>query len=369
MKVLYLADPHSIHDKKWIQALKSHGIDEKWLIRERHAGSIPEEILSKTLGVIPDFSIKHLFRTLAFALKIKKQIKNNHIQIVHILYAEPNALWVNFHWYFGVPMVITCRGTDILKTIPRAFESKTIIDSLVSRLYKKAFNNASWVTATSQSQIEAVKKYTSRSKNTSLIRTGVNLQELTTDTRSYFPLKDDKAYILFPRGISPNYNHEFSIEAIKLLTEEIKRKYKMVFIGRDSGDALYQEKILEKMALLDGVEIEFIKTQSQKALFELYKRSSLVIMTPLSDGSPVSAMEALLCGKKVILGPLMYDVDLLQPNVTKLKEWDVSELASEISKALFTNHIEPVSHKVQALLSQEYNMKEVKQIYKKLYNG
>ena len=58
-------------------------------------------------------------------------------------------------------------------------------------------------------------------------------------------------------------------------------------------------------------------------------------MTPKSDGSPVSGMEAIALNKKLILGPLEYDRDIFsEPNVFYLNSWSTIELSSLIESVI-----------------------------------
>ena len=167
----------------------------------------------------------------------------------------------------------------------------------------------------------------------------------------------------------PIYNHDFCLEAIALLPEYIKAKYQMVFIGRGSGDVVYQNNIEEKMKTMSEVTFNFIDNQSQESMAELNKRASLVVMTPKSDGSPVSAMEALICGKQLILGPLKYDEDIFNRNVMKLKEWIPEELAEKITLALTQSHSPDVlSDPTLTQMDRIYNMEKLDKIYSSFEN-
>src|SRR5690606_24699562 len=109
--------------------------------------------------------------------------------------------------------------------------------------------------------------------------------------------------------------------------------FKMVFVGKGSGDLDYERQLIRQMEKMTSVKFEFLEKQSQEAIFELYKRASAVVMTPLSDGSPVSAMEAMVCQRPLILGPLDYDQDLFSDNVLQIERWDSKELSAMIQKA------------------------------------
>jgi len=371
IKVLYLADPNSIHDIKWINELSSFGIKPLWLARKNHHLKVNSPKQNQEIYYIDDFSILRFPITFYTAFKIKKIIKKHQIDIFHILYAEPNSLWCNFINYFDIPIVITTRGTDVLKTIPEAFEKKTLINYIVAPLYLRAFLKADFITATSTGQLRSIERFSGRTFNTSIVRTGVDLQRISSNTEKHFPLRDYKPFILFPRYIKPIYNHEFCLEAIKLLADKDKEKYKMVFLGKDSGDLVYQKTLISIMSSMKDVEFEFIDKQPQEALIELYKKAAIVIMTPKSDGSPVSAMEAIACSAPVILGPLEYDETVFAENVTKLSSWEPRELATLIEESLVQKgkNSRLLSSEFLDCVSIEKNMRVVESIYRSLVDG
>lgn len=368
INVLYLADPNSIHDTKWINTLASFGVRPFWLVRKSHLSTMNLLNHNDTVSYIEDFSILRFPITLYTAFRIKMLIKRHQIDVLHIMYAEPNSLWVNFKNLFRIPVIITTRGTDVLKTIPEAFKNRNIINSIVAPLYRRAFLKADFITSTSEGQIKSIQQFSGVTNNISIVRTGVDLQKICSSTEKFFPLRDSKPFILFPRYIKPIYNHEFCLDAIEFVSSTNKKKYKMVFLGKDSGDLAYQEMLTSRMRSMKGVEFEFINKQSQEALFELYKRAEIVIMTPKSDGSPVSAMEAIACCTPVILGPIGYDEILFKEKTITLTSWNPEELGVVIDKVLIgrlkENYI--ISKEFLDFISLERNMRMVETIYRSL---
>ncbi|HEX7016452.1 MAG TPA: glycosyltransferase family 4 protein [Cyclobacteriaceae bacterium] len=370
--ILFLADPNSLHDIKWISFFAHKGKGCFLLPRVYHyeqfnrsleKDSVLEQYRFQLLPPIHDFSILRFYRTLYEAHIIRRIIVEKRIDVVHILYAEPNALWCLFRRFFSVPMIITTRGTDVLKTIPTFFKRRGLLNWTVAKAFKRAFRLADWVTVTSRAQAESIKEFAGVEGGLEVIRTGVDVDLITADTSGYFPLQESKPFVLFPRFLKPVYNHEFSLAAIALLPPEIKNKYKMVFIGKNGSDTTYRKKLEDLMLRQPDVQFELIESQSQVAIFELYKRASLVVMTPLSDGSPVSGMEALLCGAKLILGPLNYDMDIFSQAI-RLSQWDPDVLAKIVTDALAQGHKSPrlTEAEIQAM-DRAYNMQKMSEIY------
>jgi glycosyltransferase involved in cell wall biosynthesis len=372
MNILFLADPNSIHDVKWITYFTlQKGVQAFLLPRKLHWLKFHDnerKLGAVILSPIPDFSIVRFYTTILTSIRIRKIIVERKIDLINIHYAEPNALWSIFRWYFKVPIIITTLGTDVLFTIPESFKRRSLINYLVAPAYRLAFQQADWITCTSQTQIDSVKRFSGRTNELTIIRTGVDLKRLLSDTSHHFSLHDSRPFILFPRYIKSIYNHEFSLAAIALLPLDIKRNYKMVFVGKGNGDAAYQQQLETLMSAQPDVKFEFIGKQSQDEIFELYKRASLVVMTPISDGSPVSGMEALLCGAKLILGPLNYDPGIFS-KATRLKQWDPVELAETILNSLTSPESKPeLTEELKRSMDRNFNMEKMMEIYEKVYN-
>src|SRR5690606_8302448 len=369
MKILFLADPNSIHDVKWISYFTSRNKVEAFLLPRRQHWPNPDlqipGIEVETLDPIEDFSMVRFPRTITTAIYIRKMVVRHKIDLINIHYAEPNALWCLFRWYLRVPMIITTLGTDVLITIPKSFERKTLLNYVVAPAYKRAFRNADWITSTSKTQVDSVKEFSGRKGEFDIIRTGVDTERLLSDTSAFFPLQDNSAYVLFPRSIKPIYNHEFSLKAISLLPEAIKANYTMVFLGRNEGDMNYQKELEHPMRGQKDVKFVFLGKQSQKAIFELYKRAGAVVMCPISDGSPVSGMETLLCGTKLILGPPNYDTDVFSQAI-RMRTWDANELATLITQALDDPGRPQLSAETIAAMDRETNMQKMMHIYESL---
>ncbi len=343
MNILYLADPNSIHDIKWMSYFsKSH---KCFLIaRKEHLVNWDKERLKefynsyniKVLGQVDDFSIKRFYNNRKEAKRIKKLIDKYSINVFHILYAEPNSLWALFRKKYNIPVIITTRGSDVLKGIQWFYERKDILALMMRYFYKKSFLSANVITSTSLYQTKRINSLFGRS-DAEVVRTGVNIKLINKDTSSFFPnaLPPDKPYVLFPRNMKPLFNHEFSIDAIFLLPDSIKHEYSFVFIDKDGSDLNYIKMIQGKMSKDNKISFVFLDRQPQSSVFELYRSAPLVVMNPLSDGSPVSAMEAMACKTPVILPPLNYDNDVFNNDtVTFFEEWTPESLALCIEKLL-----------------------------------
>lgn len=380
MNILYLNDPSCVHSLKWITYFSNQMEKYSCFIigQESQDKILSQQKLSFLksnniiyLPSISDFSVTKFLRTISQFKRLKKEIITHKIDLIHIMFAEPNALWALGKKYFGVPMILTTRGTDVLVTIPNLIKKKHPFNFLLSVLFKNAFSNFDFISSTSSKQQNAVHKIAGNNKvQTEVLRTGVYMDKILADNSAFF-VKElmNKKYIFFPRYMNTLYNHDFSMDAIQLLPEEIKKEYIMVFIDANGRALGYIGDIKKRMEAIDDVHFLFLEELTQITLFELSKRASLVIMNPKSDGTPVSAIEAMAVETPVILGPLDYDEDIFnEDTVWKLKNWSAQELTDTIVDILVKIPKDSIEQKIKnaktIVFEKANTLKEVQKIEK-----
>lgn len=338
MNILYLADPNSIHDVRWINFFaEKNGYRCFVIYRVVHQRNVSEAqslLHDKVtlLAAIKDCSTVRPWRNWADVLRIKRILLKYNVQVFHILYAEPNALWANWKWFWRVPVVITTRGTDVLKTIPGFFRRSTMLSKIVAKQYAWAFGHADYITGTSSRQIEILKSF-GISTGSAVVRTGVDFDAIRSAVfEGTIPDEIMKPFVLMPRHMKPVYHHEFTVDAIALLDRSITEKYSFLFLNSDTEEQAYFHQIRKKAESVNA-RICFIPSLTHRDLLGLFGHASLVIMNPLSDGSPVTAMEAMACRVPVILSPGHYDREVFGSTFT-FDEWSPESLKNKITEVL-----------------------------------
>ena len=121
-KILYIANGNSIHDLKWISYFSAQTEHYHCFLLVDSLNPLSQETIERlaklhieVLNPINPISLSHPIRTLRAIMHFKRLIRNIRPDVVHALFAAPNALWLNF---IKIPTVITRRGSDILLVIP-----------------------------------------------------------------------------------------------------------------------------------------------------------------------------------------------------------------------------------------------------------
>lgn len=369
MNILFIADPGSVHDLHWMEAMSTRHRC-MLLVRRHHQGRIVPEVLEQrnltVLGILDDFSLLRFWRTRKMANYIAQCVREQKIDVLHVLYAEPNALWMNFAGRFGCKTVITTRGTDVLKTIPAFAQKRTPLAKAVAWFYKRAFRACDAITSTSLKQHEAILELDKKLPKSKLvcIRTGIDLEAIDRAT----PHAGDNPYVLFPRLMQPIYNHECALDAIALLDASIRHSHRFVFLDANTSNVAYKALIAAKMESVDA-DILWLPRMAELALFGWMKGAAAVVMTPHSDGTSVSALEALAAGAPVLLPNIGYDSDLFADTSIDFKSNDPVDLSRKLSAVLSGEHDHGKQQRIErirARASREKEMDRLDALYQRL---
>ena len=358
--ILVIADLNMLHNRIWISSISAN-----YQIYALHSGnSIYLNPISgvKLEGLMDNFSLKYPSRTLFQLWKIRGVIKKRSIGLVHIYYADPNLLWANVKPFVrNVRFIVTTRGSDVFKGLNSFNNGSSIFSKVIHKLYRKAIHNCDYVVSTSSSQVDRLREYYSWLGRSDVVYTGI-------DPGLYFTKrKDRKEKVIFlPRSIYPLYKHEFTIEAISLVDKELIKDYKVILIGKGVGNLDY-EAVLERLLIEKEIPYQWYNWLTRKELIKIYKESEMVIMNPLWDGTPVSALEAVATDCKLILGPCNYDDELVRLADVKLESWNSKDLATGIEYLLQHENSSKQKDFIE-VFNTKSQMDKMNNIYKDLLN-
>jgi glycosyltransferase involved in cell wall biosynthesis len=341
MEILVFANLECGHDQKKLEFLAEQGLSchvvtfggPGWSKLDRPA-ELPSYVSS--LSVFPYFSIRRCLQTFSTAFCLRRLAKAVHASVCLVLYVEPNALWANFDRFLGVRFVLFAYGTDVLQAIPRHCVRADWLNRIVSRLYRRAFSRAHTILATSGNQVDSIVAHldvSATDERLGIIRTGLRLDRMQQAQVVHSSKAPVGPFVFFPRMMAPIYNHEFCLEAIARLPDDLRAGTVFVFVDSDTTHREYYHRI---RAAAEDIEADFLflPKLSQEDMFQFYQECALVVMTPVSDGAPVSGMEAMYFEKPLIMGPLPYDQDLFAPPVRILEAWDSCRLAQYMEATL-----------------------------------
>lgn len=382
MNILYIANPHSVHDIKWMEYFSAKPGHKVYVMAEaRDTGAdvkaVEEKLAAKNMvfaGTLNSFSIKNILAFNYSVGALQGVIAKHKIDIVHILFATPYAMWGN---YSSVSYIITTRGSDALLVLPGLKKEKGLRGLYFYWLFSKfskAFRGAAGITCTSVRQADAVRGLFGSSFNPQIIRTGVDVERINAidNFDDIDASVRDKSFVLFPRNIMPIYNTLLQIEAINLLDDETLKGYSFVFVRGRNYDKAYLQQVVNRLKDLKtqrGLHYLILDELTQAQIWQYFKKAKLCVMTPVSDGTPNTALEAMAAKCPLILPNLDYDAELFGDVCVKLRTYEPKELADEMKKALVNypqQYIETGYKKALSLGNRQIEMQKLETLYQSI---
>lgn len=335
MKIAFFANPDSAHDVKWINRLATvHDVVVICGAREP-SGSIGLDPGIRVESLLSAYSVMHVNQTRRQAKQVHALCAAFRPDIVHSMYAVPNAIWGDS--VSSGNHVITTRGSDLLidlvetlahpKSLAQLFSFPILRYRVVS-----AIRRAAYVTSTSVRQRHIAAQIRGSLVATEVIRTGVDPSVFTCAAKDAC---GDPFILLSPRSMKPLYNIDLLVTAVASLARAGLARRVILRLIDDHPGSEYAHMIRE-LVQVEGIaqDVEFLPQMDEAQMRLHYEMADAVIMTPRSDGTPVSAIEAMLMRRPLIVGNLDYDADLFSGStvwkVPSFSPKDVSDTLAQV---------------------------------------
>ena len=329
LSIAYLADPNSIHTRRWVGwfAARGHRI---WML-------VPED-LEVDPGLSPSIRIErflpytsrrvHVLGALAARRSIRRILKRLQPDLLHAHYLTVHgwhARMSGFH-----PYAVSVWGSDILETA-----RYTRRGGLYARL---TLGPADLVTGDSQELVDASIASGARPDRTHLIQFGV-------DTSLFSPARENGALrvrlklegkrVLFsPRSINPLYRQVVMLEALARLPTDVAVVMTLHWAQPAELDAVRQR--VEDLGI--GERVRILPTMDHGDMVEMYRLCEAVVSIPASDGTPVTLLEALACG-----------IPTVATDLPSVREW-LGELDPE--SLVPVDDVDSTARAIRALLAR-----------------
>jgi glycosyltransferase involved in cell wall biosynthesis len=366
MNIAYIANPKSIHDCKWINVFSTK-YNVIVVCSELDNSSLYLNERVKVYPILTEFPYKNILKRNKVLSALRDIIENESIDIIHSMYAFPNAFWVNLIQFKN--HIITTRGSDVLVDYRNLFKhSNSFTTNITNKFFIKqfhnSFNNAKYITSTSIIQQLVIKEFLKNEKKLKLIRTGIDIDDFIKIAEKIH--KTEKELIIFsPRSMMPIYNIDIIVNAFSLVIKK-HSNIKLVIIN-DVPNEEYATTIVNLIAKL-GIKENCIVTNklSKKEMIRWYVNADLVVSIPKTDGSPNSVLEAMLAKKSLIMGDYDYDSQLFL-NIPKLKANTKEGLFVKMDELLNKPILPEILEKNYNLVIQLANLKNSTEKIDQLY--
>jgi glycosyltransferase involved in cell wall biosynthesis len=327
MRLAFLADPKSVHSRRWIGFFAERGHDVHLLISER---DVLHPDLNSSVAVhryrrfgpwrLPFFSSLQGGRALR---ELLARI-NPHILHAHNLSGYGwQARLAGFH-----PYVVTVWGSDIFETPDRSVRERWWA--------RQTLGSADLVTVMTEDMRAKSTALGARPHRIASVQFGV-------DTDRFTPGPPDpglanrlgiagRRVVFSPRAIKPLYRHEIIAQAVAELEADV-----VLVMGTRHADLanLYgYRRLVTDLGLADRVLI--LDEIADADMVELYRLANVVVSVPNSDGLPLSVLEAMACGRPLVVSDLPGLRELLGGDMAEymVPAGDAPALGAALKRAL-----------------------------------
>ncbi len=333
LRLCYISNPNTVHIRRWVS----------WFARRGHTVCLLADVPLKEpwsdLQVIDLSKIFYapIIRFPVWTVWLRRFIRQWQPDILHA-HRVNSAGWLaaasGFH-----PYVVTPWGSDVYQQPQR---------SRIARLLAwYTLRRADLITAISQAIGEQVIQLGARADSLSHVQFGVELDiffpnvpasQESIDLRRHWSLPANARLVLSARAVHPIYNLDVILQTIPLVRQSFPEA---IFIFLDYNTSPEYKMQLDAMIMELGLEA-FIRwlprTSSRIEMAELYRLSEVVVSVPTTDGTPVSVMEAMACGKPVV-----------STDLPSLREFIVS---GENGWLVPVHQVSPLAEAINQLLAQ-----------------
>jgi glycosyltransferase involved in cell wall biosynthesis len=295
LRLVYFGDPNSIHTQRWSGWFADHGHTVTLLLPEGfqvkaavQPGVAVERFRPYYAGKIKPWGY------IAEELSLRKVLRRLRPDVVHGHYLTEygwHAWMSGFH-----PYAITTWGSDVIISLRRSRRT-----AFYGRV---ALRRADIVTADSVALLDATVAAGARRDRTHLIQFGVNMERFSPGPdpvalRERLGLKG-KRVLFSPRLITPLYRHNIAVQALSSLPADTS-----LVLSRYQVDESEHTSLLDmagRLGVSDRVVI--VPGIDHAEMPDFYRMADVVLSIPMSDATPVTLLEALSCGRPVVVSDL-----------------------------------------------------------------
>jgi len=306
--VLVLADPDSIHTKKWIvgwqqlgysttlSGLSSKSYDGKYIFHEEIA----------TTGGNGIKYIKNIFNFNKVLKEVQPKIINAHFMISYgflsSLIKRKNHL-----------LVLFLPGTDVMKIMEK--------NAIFLKLSEYVFNKSDLLVSVSNIMTAKILNRFPHLKEKILTQQyGVDIGFL-----QQFKGLPKEIDIISNRQWKPNSNYEVILEVLDRLSDT-----NCMLIGNDNSD--YSNALMQKYKKLESANVGITKYEKN---IECVAKSTVFISLTSSDGIPLSLIEAMYLGAIPIVSNIAPNLELIEDGINGfVVDINVESLEKTVSRVL-----------------------------------
>lgn len=322
MRILYFSRDYSTHDHRFLSALVKSGQQVYYLRLEQRGQSLDDRPLPPEVENVPWAGGKRLtkrsdgLRLLGDLRRVLRQVKPDIVQAGPIQTAALLVALSGFH-----PLITMSWGYDLLYDVHRGRSWQWAT--------RFALRRSDGMVGDCVTIRQLATKYGMADDRIVTFPWGVDLNHFSPAPAQ----QPDQAFtLLSTRGWEPIYGVDVIARAFALAARE-RPELRLVMLGNGSQAALLRQ-IFTQGNVLD--QVYFPGLISQADLPRYYRSADLYLSASHSDGSSISLLEAMACGKPALVSDIPGNLEWIQPgkNGWTFPDGDANALAQGILQAI-----------------------------------
>jgi len=232
-----------------------------------------------------------------FCIDIIEEIQKINPEIVHVQSLAVAVPAVISKKLYKTPYVLWGRGSDVY--LPH-WSTK-----LTSKI---AMKNADSVIALTEDMRQAMRSVYDR--NIAVIPNGINLKEHTEKR----PVKEVECFsknVLFVGRLHPIKGVQYLLQAMKIVHEKMP-DVKLILVG-DGEERERLESLTDSLEIQECVE--FVGRVPHERVTDYMNQSDIFVLPSLSEGFPVTILEAMTCGLPIVATRVRGVLDIIENDI------------------------------------------------------
>jgi L-malate glycosyltransferase len=339
MRILYFTREYTTHDYRFLSALSKSGLEVFYLQLEERGHSLEGRALPKGIKTLKFGDIDHrseIFRV----LDLQRLIAEIHPDLI---LAGPLHLSAYLAAYSGFqPLVSMSWGYDLLYDAQRRTEWRQAI--------QYTLDHSTLMIGDCNTIRQHAISYGMPDERIVTFPWGIDLEHFKT-LRVSSTGNDGTFKVLSTRGWEPIYGVDVIARGFVQAAQQ-RRELRLVMLGNGSQASLLRT-IFSDGGVLE--KVQFPGQVGQAELPDYYRSADIYLSASHSDGTSISLLEALACGKPALVSDIPGNREWIEPGVQGwwFSDGDANALATALVNAVDQRRCLPEMGKAARALAEQ----------------
>ncbi len=262
-------------------------------------GKNPEKLHSQSLRDIVMYSAKAFL----FSWRLAKREKDSPFDATLAFFGVPcGFLALLLKWRFGLPYVVSLRGSDV----PGYSAKYSTLYVFIRPLIRLIWSQASSVVPNSQG-LKDLALVTAPKQPIDIIFNGI-------DTERFFPAPEKRGeeFIITPGAsrVTSRKGLRYLVEAVSILAPRFPKLRLKILGDSDGNERALLDALVKELHVEDRVE--FVGRVPREETTRYYQEASLFVLPSFNEGMSNALLEALACGLPAVMTPTGGAVELIE---------------------------------------------------------